>query len=124
MNEFDRAVTDHLRRQVSKYGLAAWAYLDQNALGIRDQDQVLGGFEDPATLLDLLAEPVTVDGEAIWVRSSVGIATAAAGSVDAGELLHRADVAMYRAKDAGKMRLEGKEYVVKDGDVMHFRFAN
>jgi GTP-binding protein YchF len=27
-------------------------------------------------------------------------------------------------KDAGKMRLEGKEYVVKDGDVLHFRFAN
>lgn len=28
------------------------------------------------------------------------------------------------AKDAGKMRLEGKDYVVADGDVMHFRFAN
>jgi len=27
------------------------------------------------------------------------------------------------AKDAGKMRLEGKDYVVQDGDVMHFRFA-
>ena len=27
-------------------------------------------------------------------------------------------------KEAGKMRLEGKEYVVKDGDVMHYRFAN
>lgn len=26
------------------------------------------------------------------------------------------------AKEAGKLRLEGKEYVVKDGDVMHFRF--
>jgi GTP-binding protein YchF len=26
------------------------------------------------------------------------------------------------AKDAGKMRLEGKEYIVNDGDVMHFRF--
>src|SRR5690606_29081400 len=26
------------------------------------------------------------------------------------------------AKDAGKWRLEGKEYVVQDGDVMHFRF--
>jgi len=26
------------------------------------------------------------------------------------------------ARDAGKMRLEGKDYVVKDGDVMHFRF--
>ena len=28
------------------------------------------------------------------------------------------------AKDAGKMRLEGKEYITKDGDIMHFRFAN
>jgi GTP-binding protein YchF len=27
------------------------------------------------------------------------------------------------AKEAGKMRLEGKDYVVADGDVMHFRFA-
>ncbi len=26
------------------------------------------------------------------------------------------------AKDKGKMRLEGKEYIVHDGDVMHFRF--
>mgnify|MGYP000844833406 CR=1 FL=1 len=26
------------------------------------------------------------------------------------------------AKDAGKWRLEGKEYLVKDGDVIHFRF--
>ena len=25
-------------------------------------------------------------------------------------------------KSAGKLRLEGKEYVVKDGDIMHFRF--
>ena len=27
------------------------------------------------------------------------------------------------ARDAGKMRLEGKEYVVQDSDVMHFRFS-
>jgi ribosome-binding ATPase len=26
------------------------------------------------------------------------------------------------AKEAGKLRLEGKEYIVKEGDVMHFRF--
>ncbi|MDO3386064.1 redox-regulated ATPase YchF [Gilvimarinus sp. SDUM040013] len=26
------------------------------------------------------------------------------------------------AKDAGKWRLEGKEYIVKDGDIVHFRF--
>jgi hypothetical protein len=44
----------------------------------------------------------------------------------------RAEVAAYEdfvahggelgAKEAGKLRLEGKEYVVRDGDVMHFRF--
>ncbi len=26
------------------------------------------------------------------------------------------------AKDAGKWRLEGKEYIMQDGDVVHFRF--
>jgi GTP-binding protein YchF len=26
------------------------------------------------------------------------------------------------AKEAGKMRLEGKDYIVQDGDIMHFRF--
>jgi len=27
-----------------------------------------------------------------------------------------------KSKEAGKMRLEGKEYIVQDGDVLHFRF--
>ena len=26
------------------------------------------------------------------------------------------------AREAGRLRLEGKEYIVQDGDVMHFRF--
>jgi ribosome-binding ATPase YchF (GTP1/OBG family) len=26
------------------------------------------------------------------------------------------------AREAGKLRLEGKEYVVREGDVFHFRF--
>lgn len=29
---------------------------------------------------------------------------------------------MAAAKEKGKVRLEGKEYIVKDGDVIHFRF--
>ena len=28
------------------------------------------------------------------------------------------------AREAGKFRLEGKDYVVADGDVLHFRFNN
>jgi ribosome-binding ATPase len=26
------------------------------------------------------------------------------------------------AKEAGKLRLEGRDYIVREGDVMHFRF--
>ena len=28
-----------------------------------------------------------------------------------------------KCREAGKLRLEGKEYVVHDGDIVHFRFA-
>jgi len=28
-----------------------------------------------------------------------------------------------KCREAGKLRLEGKEYVVQDGDIVHFRFA-
>ncbi len=42
------------------------------------------------------------------------------------EVFHFDDLVEYKSeqavKEAGKMRLEGKEYVVKDGDIMHFRF--
>lgn len=42
------------------------------------------------------------------------------------EVYHCKDLFEYKAesklKEAGKFRIEGKEYVVKDGDIMHFRF--
>lgn len=42
------------------------------------------------------------------------------------EVIHYADYieygSEYGARDAGKLNVEGKEYVVEDGDVMHFRF--
>ena len=34
----------------------------------------------------------------------------------------RDDLEEAGAKEAGKLRLEGKEYIVREGDVMHFRF--
>ena len=42
------------------------------------------------------------------------------------EVIHYADYEKYGSeaavKEAGKMGVEGKEYVVEDGDVVHFRF--
>ena len=41
-------------------------------------------------------------------------------------MIKLADYEQYRSeakiKEAGKMAVEGKEYVVQDGDIMHFRF--
>jgi len=43
------------------------------------------------------------------------------------EVYHFDDLMKHKSeqaiRDAGALRLEGKEYVVKDGDIMHFRFA-
>ena len=42
------------------------------------------------------------------------------------EVIKLADYQQYKTeqgcKEAGKMSVEGKEYVVQDGDIMHFRF--
>jgi ribosome-binding ATPase len=44
------------------------------------------------------------------------------------EVYHYDDLMKHKSeqgvKDAGLLRLEGKEYIVKDGDILHFRFAN
>ena len=43
------------------------------------------------------------------------------------EVFHYDDLMKHKSeaaiRDAGALRLEGKEYIVRDGDIMHFRFA-
>jgi ribosome-binding ATPase YchF (GTP1/OBG family) len=54
---------------------------------------------------------IHTDFERGFIRAEViGYADYIAGKGEAG------------AKEAGKLRLEGKEYLVHEGDVMHFRF--
>ena len=69
-----------------------------------------------------------------WTLSASSRAPQAAGVIhtDFEKGFIRAEVMAYNdfiefngeqgAKEAGKLRLEGKEYIVQDGDVMHFRF--
>jgi GTP-binding protein YchF len=69
-----------------------------------------------------------------WTTHAGALAPQAAGEIhtDFEKGFIRAEVISYDdymagrgeqgAKEAGKMRLEGKEYVVREGDVMHFRF--
>jgi diguanylate cyclase (GGDEF)-like protein len=55
--------------------------------------------------LSELSKPFRIDERTVLVGASIGIASCSMGEIDAGELLRRADVAMYAAKEAGKMRM-------------------
>jgi GTP-binding protein YchF len=69
-----------------------------------------------------------------WTTHAGALAPQAAGEIhtDFEKGFIRAEVIAYDdyvalngeqgAKEAGKLRLEGKDYVVREGDVMHFRF--
>lgn len=55
-------------------------------------------------LLAALMEPVQLNGIGVKVGGSIGIAISRASEDDAESLLHKADLAMYRAKNSGKGR--------------------
>ncbi|GIE99270.1 sensor domain-containing diguanylate cyclase [Paractinoplanes rishiriensis] len=54
-----------------------------------------------ARLLAEMAEPITVGGESLVVRASVGIAVPGNAGTAVADLLHQADLAMYAAKRRG-----------------------
>ena len=70
-----------------------------------------------------------------WTITQSTVAKKAAGKIhsDIERGFIRAEVVAYedfivygseaKCKEAGKLRLEGKEYLVKDADIIHFRFA-
>lgn len=88
-------------------------------------------------LLDLITYFTIGPKEArAWTIAKGTAAPAAAGEIhtDFEKGFIRAETIAYAdyiagggesgAKEAGKLRLEGKEYIVQDGDVLHFRFNN
>jgi ribosome-binding ATPase YchF (GTP1/OBG family) len=103
------------------------------------------GIEEPArerfirasyALLDLISFFTTGEDEVrAWTITQGTVARKAAGKIhsDIERGFIRAEVVAYddfilhgseaKCKEAGKLRLEGKDYPVKDGDIIHFRFA-
>ncbi len=87
-------------------------------------------------LLDLISFFTTGEDEVrAWTITQGTLAKTAAGKIhsDIERGFIRAEVIAYddfvaygseaKCKEAGKLRLEGKDYVMKDGDIAHFRFA-
>lgn len=90
---------------------AAYELLDQISFLTTGEDEVRAWTIKRGTTAVKAAGKVHSDIERGFIRAEV---------VHYDDFLHCGSEA--KCREAGKLRLEGKEYVVRDGDIIHFRF--
>jgi ribosome-binding ATPase len=142
------AYQDELKRHgLAGLGLAGKVEMEVAQLEEGDREAFLKeiGIAEPARdrfirtsyrLLNLISFLTTGEDEVrAWTITQGTNARKAAGKIhsDIERGFIRAEVIAYddfvvlgseaKCKEAGKLRLEGKDYVVQDGDIIHFRFA-
>ncbi len=104
---------DHLLERVASgfqticgdRGLLARVGGDEFALVLDSRESVGAAEEIANRLVQYLQAPITIDGRVLTIGTSVGIAFADGDGMSAEELLRRADVAMYQAKEMGRSRV-------------------
>jgi GTP-binding protein YchF len=135
------------RRQLKGLALAGKVEMEIAQLDENDREAFLKeiGVQEPARerfirasyrLLDLISFFTTGEDEVrAWTITQGTVSRKAAGKIhsDIERGFIRAEVTAYddfialgseaKCREAGKLRLEGKDYVVQDGDIIHFRFA-
>jgi ribosome-binding ATPase YchF (GTP1/OBG family) len=90
---------------------AAYELLQQISFLTTGEDEVRAWTIRRGTIAVKAAGKIHSDIERGFIRAEV---------VHYDDFIHHGSEA--RCREAGKLRLEGKEYVVKDGDIIHFRF--
>ncbi len=141
-------ISDELqRRGLAGLALAGKVEMEVAQLDESDREAFLSeiGIREPARdrfiqasyrLLNLISFLTAGEDEVrAWTITKGTNAKKAAGKIhsDIERGFIRAEVVAYeefithgsevKCKEAGKLRLEGKDYIVRDGDIVHFRFA-
>ncbi len=135
------------RRELEGLALAGKVEMEVAQLDEGDRAAFLKeiGIQEPARerfirasyrLMDLISFLTAGEDEVrAWTIPQGTVARKAAGKIhsDIERGFIRAEVIAYedfivlgsetKCKEAGKLRLEGKDYIVQDGDIIHFRFA-
>lgn len=75
-------------------------------------------------LLELAAEPFRLDGQDVCIGTSIGIALAPMNGTNAGELLKKADLAMYRVKSEGRNSFSFFEEDLSEKVISRLRLVN
>ena len=96
------AVAEAMRRCVRGDDLVGRLGGDEFAVVLPSLEMSFHGADSPLTvarrITEALTHPIVVDGAALRASASIGVAIAEPGTLTSDELLHQADVAMYRAK--------------------------
>jgi diguanylate cyclase (GGDEF)-like protein/PAS domain S-box-containing protein len=97
-----RAVADRLRSLVRSTDIVARLGGDEFAIVQTNLTHTGGAITLAQKLLDILAQPLEIDGHQLHVTASIGITFYPSDGKTTDSLVKNADLAMYRAKNAGR----------------------
>ena len=101
-------------------------FVDRVSIG--GEDTPSGAFVDPAAVAERLRrsvmEPIVIAGQELVVTASIGFAVNAAPGLTAEDLLRDADAAMYRAKAAGRDRVEAFTAATRKASISALQLAS
>ncbi|MGO7522445.1 diguanylate cyclase domain-containing protein, partial [Rhizobium brockwellii] len=78
---------------------------DEFAIAFLSDSENAAALQLAEQILDFLVEPLEIGRRVVVVGASIGIAMSPFGAIGREELVRRSDLAMYKAKEAGRARM-------------------
>ncbi len=106
-DEVLRCVADRMQANIRSGDVVARLGGDEFIVLLEPVDDDVAAIGAADRLIEIISEPITLaDGRQIGVGASVGVSVSQDASIDPEQLLHEADVAVYRAKQTGRGHTE------------------
>jgi len=100
-----RAVAAGLEVLIPQGAVLARVGGDEFAIAFLSDSENGAALQLAEQILDFLADPLEIARRIVVVGASIGIASSLSGAIEREELVRRADLAMYKAKEAGRARM-------------------